>query len=50
MSRAVKHWMISAGAGLDESLNKIREGFMNGMQRKLILRRLCALTRHLKMK
>ena len=28
--RAVKHWMISAGAGHDESLNAIRECFNNG--------------------
>ena len=28
--RAVKHWMISAGAGYDESLKDIRECFMNG--------------------
>ena len=28
--RAVKHWMISAGAGHDESLNTIRECFMSG--------------------
>ena len=30
MDRAVKHWMISAGAGHDNSLNAIRELFMNG--------------------
>ena len=28
--RAMKHWMISAGAGLDESLEIIRHLFMNG--------------------
>ena len=30
MNRAMKHWMISAGAGDDESLNVIRECFLNG--------------------
>jgi len=30
MSRAVKHWMISAGAGCDKSLKQIREGFLYG--------------------
>ena len=30
MTRAMKHFMISAGAGDDDSLKKIREGFMNG--------------------
>ena len=30
MSRAVKHWMISAGAGHDESLKAIRECFLDG--------------------
>ena len=29
-SRAVKHWMISAGAGDDKSLSEIRDCFMNG--------------------
>ena len=28
--RAVKHWMISAGAGDDDSLGKIREAFLHG--------------------
>jgi TPR repeat protein len=28
--RAAKHWMISAGAGHDDSLNAIRECFMDG--------------------
>ena len=30
MDRAMKHWMISAGAGHDDSLKKIRECFLNG--------------------
>ena len=30
MDRAVKHWMISAAAGWDNSLKKIRRSFMNG--------------------
>lgn len=30
MNKAVKHWMISAGAGHDESLMKIRECFVEG--------------------
>ena len=30
MNRAVKHWMISAGAGHDNSLKNIRACFMNG--------------------
>ena len=30
MSRAMKHWMISAGAGFDESLGAIRECFLKG--------------------
>ena len=30
MDRAMKHWMISAGAGYDKSLKEIREGYMNG--------------------
>ena len=30
MSRAVKHYMVSAGAGDDDSLKGIREGFMRG--------------------
>ena len=30
MDRAVKHWMISAGAGFDESLDAIRGFFLNG--------------------
>ena len=30
MDRAVKHWMISASAGHDKSLRRIRECFLNG--------------------
>ena len=30
IDRAVKHWMISAGAGDDDSLKEIRQCFMNG--------------------
>ena len=30
MDRAMKHYMISAGAGCDDSLEAIRECFMNG--------------------
>ena len=30
MNRAVKHWMISAAAGDDDSLTGIRECFQNG--------------------
>ena len=30
MSRAVKHWMISAGAGDNDSLKNIQECFVNG--------------------
>ena len=30
MDRAVKHWMIAAGAGLDDSLEKIRQCYTNG--------------------
>ena len=30
MNRAVKHWMIAAGAGHDESLEKIKSSFMIG--------------------
>ena len=30
MNRAVKHWMISAGAGYDGSLEAIRDCFMHG--------------------
>ena len=33
-NRAVKHWMISAGAGHDESLSEIRECFMDGCATK----------------
>ena len=29
-NRAMKHWMISAGAGLDESVKAIRECFLGG--------------------
>ena len=34
MSRAVKHWMISAGAGYDDSLKMIRVCFMKGKATK----------------
>ena len=30
MNRAIRHWMISAGAGDDDSLKCIREFFMDG--------------------
>ena len=30
MARAVKHWMIAAGAGVDESLTAIQECFLHG--------------------
>ena len=30
ISRAMKHWMISAAAGCDDSLKKIRVGFFKG--------------------
>ena len=30
MDRAVKHWMIGAGAGFDDSLLEIRECFLQG--------------------
>ena len=30
MNRAVKHWVISAEAGYDDSLTEIRECFMDG--------------------
>ena len=30
MERAMKHYMISAGAGDDKSLKVIRDGFMDG--------------------
>ena len=30
VSRAMKHWMISAGAGDDDSLSEVRECFMEG--------------------
>ena len=30
MDRAVKHWMISAGAGHDKSLQNIRKCYTNG--------------------
>ena len=30
MSRAMKHWMISAGSGRDDSLTAIRKCFLNG--------------------
>jgi TPR repeat protein len=34
MDRAVQHFMISAGAGLDESLKEIKECFMKGLVTK----------------
>ena len=34
MNRAVKHWMIAAGAGYDDSLKQIRECFVNGYATK----------------
>ena len=34
IDRAVKHWMISAGAGYDKPLKEIREGYMKGYVRK----------------
>ena len=34
MDRAVKHWMISAGRGFKYSLEKIRDGFMDGFVTK----------------
>ena len=34
MNRAVKHFMIAAGAGHDKSLKKIRECFLNGYATK----------------
>ena len=30
MHRAMKHYIISARAGLDESLKEIQKGFING--------------------
>ena len=30
MNRAMKHFMISAGAGWDESLKAVRQGYMDG--------------------
>ena len=33
-NRAVKHWMIAAGAGLDVSLEQIRECFLKGYATK----------------
>ena len=30
MERAIKHWMMSAGAGYEISLTEIRKGYMNG--------------------
>ena len=30
MIRAMKHWMIAAGAGYDESLKEIRECYVRG--------------------
>ena len=32
--RAMKHWMISAAAGYDESLEEIRKGFLRGYATK----------------
>jgi TPR repeat protein len=43
MERAVKHWMISASSGLDESVTKIRESYQKGHATKKILSRLCLL-------
>ena len=34
MNRAVKHWMISAGAGFDGSLTNVRQCFMDGYATK----------------
>ena len=34
IERAVKHWTISAGAGLDNSLEEIKECFMHGLVTK----------------
>ena len=34
MDRAVKHWMVSAGRGFKYSLEKIRDGFMDGFVTK----------------
>ena len=34
MNRAVKHWMISAGAGNDDSLKEIRKCFLKGRAAK----------------
>ena len=34
MDRAVKHYMIAAGAGYDDSLKAIRDGFLNGQVTK----------------
>ena len=34
MKTAVKHWMISAAAGWDESLNFIQKGYLNGRATK----------------
>ena len=30
MERAVKHWMIAAGSGFDDALERIREGYLEG--------------------
>ena len=34
MNRAMKHWMIAAGVGHDDSLTNIREGFLRGLVTK----------------
>jgi len=34
IDRAVKHWMIAAGAGHDKSLKEIRKGYMYGVATK----------------
>lgn len=34
MKRAVKHWMISASCGVDESVTKIRESYQRGYATK----------------
>ena len=46
ISRAMTHWMISAGQGCDISLKVIRELF----RQKMILRRRCVLTKKPKMR
>ena len=48
MNRAVKHWMISAGAGYDNSLKAIRVCFMDCHVTKDVLK-LCVHTKNRKM-